>query len=86
MGVTCQPCVSAIRTNFGRNVGGAGWLTLTAPIKPSMLAPAASKLYVNDQIARYCSLPGSAKERARSVCVHSVRVGRTIARNLLQRY
>lgn len=60
-----------------------GWmLTLTAPIKPSMLAHAASELYTSDQNARYCSLPGSAKESARSVCVQSVSVGRTMARNL----
>jgi hypothetical protein len=56
--------------------------TLIAPIKPSILEPAASTLYTSDQKAWYWSLPGRAKERARRVWVHSVRIGRMVARKL----
>lgn len=60
-------------------------LTLTAPISPSTLAPAAMTLKMRDQNAQYCSVPGRAEERARRVCVKNVRVGRMIARNLGRR-
>jgi len=47
-----------------------------------MLALPAMALYVIEKTARLGSEPGRRKERARSVCVQSVREGSTTARNL----
>jgi len=47
-----------------------------------MLALPAMALYVMEKTARLGSEPGRRKERARSVCVQSVREGSTTARNL----
>jgi hypothetical protein len=58
-------------------------LTLIAPTNPSILALPASALYATVKKALAISAPGRrVAERARSVCVHNVKLGRIIARNL----
>ena len=59
-----------------------GWLTLTAPTSPNILAKAARPLYVSDQNAHVWSSPDNAKERESSRCVESVSAGSMVARNL----
>jgi hypothetical protein len=59
-------------------------LTLTAPIRPSTLASAASPLYDKDQNAHARSSPGNARDSESSKCVESVSAGRMIASNLVK--
>jgi hypothetical protein len=73
------PC----KLRVAHTAGQKRLLTLTAPTKPSTLAPTARTLYTKEKTARSGSEPGNMAERARRECVHSVRRGSTIARNLI---